>query len=299
MPRPPAETAEQTKARHLIEASVFVGFILFATGPPLVAGADLEGLAVAFWRVWIACAFFVLIACGYRSLTLDALRLTVVPGLGFGIATAFFYEAAQRTSVANATLIASMQPVVMVAAARFIFGERVGRHDVGWMALALGGATFMIVSADSGGSADIHGDLLAIISIVFSAAYFIFSKRARQTVDTVPFMAGLMFWAGVALTPILILSGQDLGADTSSEWVRLVAIALLPGMGHLLINNAHRVVPFVVIGVAQLTLPVGSATLAWLFLDQTITAGQTVGMAIVIVALGAHTVYRSHMSVPH
>ena len=93
-----------------------------------------------------------------------------------------------------------------------------------------------------------------------------------------------------------LLAGQDLTPGDNTEWLRLVAVAALPGGGHLLINNAHRFVPFLVIGVMQLLLPVFSTFFAWWFLDQTINAGQALGMAVVIGALSAHAVYRSRLT---
>lgn len=281
---------------HLGFATVFVGFLLFSSSPPLVAGSTLGGLSVAFWRAWLSCAAFAAVAICVKKLEWRLLAVTAVPGLSFGLAISLFFEAAQRTSVANAALIAAMQPLPMIVAARFLFREHVGVPDLGWLALALSGTTFMILNAGNAGSADTTGDVIAIISTVFSAAYFVSSRRARQTIDTLPFMASMMFWAGVAITPIVLISGQTLFTGHGPEWVRLIAIALIPGLGHLLINYSHRTVPLVVIGLMQLLMPVGATTLAWWFLDQSINTGQLIGMGTVVTALAAHTLYRSRMT---
>ncbi|MGI9621432.1 MAG: DMT family transporter [Acidimicrobiales bacterium] len=281
--------------RRLGLIAVFVGFVLFGSSPALVAGSSLGGMAAAFWRAWIACAVFGALALARRSVGWSLVIPTAAPGLSFGLATGLFFEAAQRTSVANASLIAAMSPLVMVVAARFLFGEHVGVPDIGWLTIAMSGAVFMILAADTAGTADVTGDLIAIVSVLFSSAYFILGRRARSTIDTLPFMAGVMFWAGVALTPIALLAGQDMVTGDGSEWIRLLTIALIPGLGHLLINYSHRSVPLVVIGLAQLLMPVSAAALAWWFLDQTITAMQALGMAVVVMALAAHTLYRSRL----
>lgn len=283
------------RSSQLGTVAVFVGFVLFGASPALVAGSSLGGMTAAFWRAWIACLVFGAVAIAFGTVRWAVLIPTAAPGLSFGLATGLFFEAAQRTSVANAALIAAMSPVPMVVAARFLFGERVGIADLGWLVLAISGTIFMILAADTAGTADVTGDLIAVISVLFSSAYFILSRHARRSVDTLPFMAGLMFWAGVMLTPMALLAGQDLVTGDGSEWTRLIAIALIPGLGHVLINYSHRSVPLVVIGLMQLVLPVAAATLAWWFLDQTITSMQAVGMAVVVFALGAHTVYRSRL----
>lgn len=275
--------------------AVMSGMLMFSLGPVLAAEAELQGLAVAFWRAWIACAFFGLIAATKGALGWQAMRLSAFPGVCFGLSIGLFFEAAQRTSVANAALIAVLIPVPMLVAARFVFGEQVGIPDAGWLAIALGGAAFMILVADNGGTSDPLGDFLAVLSTFAGAAYFVLGRRAREKVDTIPFMVGMMFWGGVVLTPLTLAAGQDLVTSDGTEWLRMVAIGLVPGMGHMLINYAHASVPLVIMGLAQLLIPVGATFMAWLFLDQDITTTQLIGICIVLVSLAVHTVYRSRL----
>ncbi|MEQ8715987.1 MAG: DMT family transporter [Acidimicrobiales bacterium] len=278
--------------------AVMAGMLMFSLGPVLAAEAELQGLAVAFWRAWIACAFFGLVAATKGALGWQAMRLSAFPGICFGLSIGLFFEAAQRTSVANTALIAVLIPVPMLIAARFVFSEPVGLPDAGWLAIALGGAAFMILVADNGGTSDPFGDFLAVLSTFAGAAYFVLGRRARQKVDTVPFMVGMMFWGGVVLTPLTFAAGQDLITTDGTEWLRMIAIGLIPGMGHLFINYSHASVPLVIMGLAQLLIPVGATFMAWLFLDQDITVAQLVGICIVLAALAVHTVYRSRLPTP-
>lgn len=270
-----------------------VGMVLFATGPVLVAGADLEGLAVAMWRAWIAFAVFGAVVALQGKVSWTALRLTAPPGLAFGLGIGLFFSAAQITSVANASLLTVMQPLPLLVAARFVFGEQVGRRDVAFMLLAIAGAAFMVLSADSAGTANIRGDLLAVGSTLAGASYFVLGKRARTRVETMPFMMGMMFWGGVALTPMVAIAGQDAFTADGSEWLRLAAVGVIPGIGHMFINYSHRSVPLVLMGLFQLLMPVAAALLALWFLDQSLTAAQVVGGLVVLAAISAHTIHRS------
>jgi drug/metabolite transporter (DMT)-like permease len=276
--------------------SVFAGFLLFSTSPALVAGSAIVGLVLALWRAWISAAVFGGVVWARGRSTAGIMTLTVLPGIAFGGATALFFEAAQRTSVANAAMIAAMQPVPMLFAARVVFGERVTRVDLMWVALALTGAVIMVTSA-AGGTASLSGDLIGAVSSLFGAAYFVTSRMARNKgLEALPLMAGAMFWSSVLLTPIVLLSANGLETPTGGEWIRLAAIALVPGLGHVLIAYSQRTVPFVVVGLAQLLMPVGAGLLAWLFLDQSIGSRQLAGMALVLVSLAAHTLYRAKLT---
>lgn len=283
------------RAAAISIGALAVGMALASATPVIVAGASLEGLAVSVWRLWIPAVVFAAMTLARRRQSWTLLRLTARAGICFGGATALYFSAVQLTSVANATLITVMQPLPLVIAARFMFSERIAAPDLGWIALALGGATVMVLSADSGGTADIRGDLLAACATVVSAGYFIFGKRARATLDTDVFMTGLLFWAGLTIAPMALLSGQDMVPPDGAEWLRMTALGFIVGLGHMFINFANGRLPLAVLGVFQLFVPVGAAIMAWAFLDQSITTGQGVGIAVVIVALTSHTRYSARM----
>ena len=291
---PPA-TENRFGASHLGHAAVIAGFLLFSSSPALVAGAELEGLALASWRAVVSAIAFGAFTWLRGGASRDVLTKAALSGLSFGLAVGMFFEAAQRTSVANTAIIAAMQPVPMLFAARIVFREKVTHTDIGWFVIALVGAVVMVLSADTGGTASLEGDTIAAVSTLFGAAYFIFSRQAREHLDAVPLMAGVMAWSAVVLVPLALLYGQDLAPPAGDELVRLAAIALIPGLGHVFIAYSQQSVSLVVIGLAQLLMPVGAATLAWLFLDQDITRGQLLGILLVLAALAAHTIHRSRM----
>lgn len=265
--------------------------------PVLVAGASLGALATSAWRLWLAGLAFAMVTIARRRFTWQCLRLTVWAGLSFGAATALFFTALQLTSVANASLISVMQPLPLLVAARGMFGERIRLGDLGWIGVALGGSVFMVLAADSSGSADFGGDVLAAASMLAAASYFVFAKRARESLDTDVFMTGLLFWTVVVITPILMVSGQAIMPPDTQEWLRMVSLAGVVVLAHGLINFANGRLPLAAIGLFQLLMPGSAALLAWIFLDQNITVWQTLAMVIVLASLGGHTRYtaRSQM----
>ena len=281
----------KTEATSLTAAIVGVAF--FATGPSIIAGAETDGITLAFWRVLVAWAFFALFMAARREFDRSALTQTAMAGIGFGIGSALLFEAVQLTSVANAVLIAVMQPVPLMVAGRLFFGERVRRLEVLWVLIAVGGAAVMVLSGSSSDSGDIRGDLLAAGSMLLTTVYFIGSRKARASLSMLPFMMGLWFWSTVSLAPIVLVSGAELVPAGGTEWLRVVGIAILPGLGHFLINYWHRGAPLALIGVLQLFNPAVATVLALWFLDQHVSGWQWLGMAIVIVALTVYTVIRS------
>lgn len=184
-----------------------------------------------------------------------------------------------------------MQPLPLLMAARLMFGERITRGDLGWVGIALAGAVFMVLAADSSGSSDVGGDLLAAGSMFAAAGYFIFGKRARESLDTDVFMTGLLLWTSVVITPVVLASGQSIVPPDGQEWLRMLGLGFIVVVGHGLINFANGRLPLAVLGLFQLIVPGLAAILAWLFLDQRITVWQSLGIAVVLASLAGHTRY--------
>ena len=272
------------------------GMVAASATPVLVAGASLEALATAAWRLWIAGVAFGLVSIARRRLTWRCLYLTAWSGLSFGAATALFFSALQLTSVANAAVISVMQPLPLLAAARLMFGERIRRGDVGWVGVALAGAVFMVLAADNSGSSDLSGDLLAAGSMLTAATYFIFGKRARESLDTDVFMAGLLVWTTIVITPIVLTSGEAIMPPDGQEWLRMGSLGFIVVLGHGLINFANGRLPLAVIGLFQLVVPCLAGLFAWLFLGQRVTAWQALGIFVVLVSLAGHTRYNARPS---
>ena len=65
-------------------------------------------------------------------------------GLLFAGQIGLFFAAVQHTSVVNAQLINAIQPALVLLVAGKMFGERVTRHDIGWMIVAFAGVAMVL-----------------------------------------------------------------------------------------------------------------------------------------------------------
>jgi drug/metabolite transporter (DMT)-like permease len=290
-----AAVPERTAAAILrfgIISSAF-GFWFVSLAPVIVAGGEVHGTVMAFWRAGLGFVAFGIYALARRQLTFHVLRLSAVPGLCFAGAIGLFFWAAQITSIANASLITTLQPIVLMVAGIAMFGERVTGRDWFWAAVAILGAAVIVLAGDSGGTGDIKGDLIAAISVIIGVGYFVYGKRTLETVDPHVFMAGMLFWGTLLLTVMALIARAPILPGSGPDWVRVGAVALFPGFGHLLLSYAQNRAPLALMGVIQLLMPVNATLLAYWFLDQSVTTFQVVGMAVVIGALLVQTLTRS------
>ena len=92
--------------------------------------SELGVFAVVFWRMWIY-AFIVLIFLKVRGTPLrkESLRVSWRGGISLGADIMRFFTALRLTTVANATVIGSCQPLLMLLIVGRLFGERPRRRD--------------------------------------------------------------------------------------------------------------------------------------------------------------------------
>jgi drug/metabolite transporter (DMT)-like permease len=201
----------------------------------------------------------------------------------FNVAT--FFLAVGRTSIANATVISALQPVALLLVTNRFFGERARAGDIFWSCVSIGGVALVVfgsVSANTGGAS---GDVLAFLAMLGYAGYYIASKHARRTLGAFEYQASLSVVATIALTPFVLLSSERLGAAHATDWLWVLAMVAIPGTGHLLTNHAHPYLRLSVLSLLTLLVPVGSTILAWVWLGETVSWVQAIGIVVVIAAL--------------
>lgn len=267
-----------------------IGVTLWGCLVPVAKAADdVNGIVLGFHRLWIGAlgVLAVFYATGGR-LTRRTLRTSLWGGLTFGLDIIFFFSAIKLTTVANATIVGALQPTVLMYVGARWFGEKVSGSLVGLTVIAIGGAAMVGIGSASGGSDEwsLLGDLCALAALVSWSGYFIASKKARETLGSLEYLAAFLVVASILVLPVALLAPGpfDPGAE---GWVVVLVVALLSGgVGHFLMNWAHPHIPLYLASLLTLATPVMSTTVAALFLDEPVNAVQLVGMAIVLGAVG-------------
>ena len=86
--------------------------------------AEPPGVLVAFWRmVTVSVVWNLLLLSTGRRITMENVRQVFVPGVFFGLNLAVFFAGATHNSVANAALIGSLAPLLIVPVGAWLFRE--------------------------------------------------------------------------------------------------------------------------------------------------------------------------------
>ena len=263
--------------------------VVWGLGNVIIARTPLNGMAIATYRLWMGAGLYLLVlfASG-RRLPRSAFRAGWLGGVAFATDICAFFIAIKHTTLADATTINALQPVVILVFAGALFGEKIARRHIVCTAIAIVGIVAVVRGSEASGQSSVVGVIAAILSLFAWAWYFIASKQARQHLDTIQYMTVVMIVGAVVVTPFALIAGQLTGPTAHVDpvamgWVAL--IVLLPGSGHLLINWAHAHTTITLSSLLTLLMPVISTAAGAWWLDQAVNRTQVIGIGIVLLSL--------------
>ena len=206
----PGRIRELVRARPVV--AVWFGTLVFSTGPVMVAAASVAGTVFSFWRLWIGAVVMALLAVAHWRRTgivlhRSGVRWIVAAGAAFGVHQLLFMVALRTTSVVDVTLMNTLAPVVVAVLAVPMFGERPGVAFRLWSLVAIAGGVVVAVVGSAGPQGQPVGMLLAAGNVVFYSLFFVWSKQARNQVETITFLAGMTIVAAVVVGAYALVSG--------------------------------------------------------------------------------------------
>ena len=275
---------------NLKKNKVFLGRVssvtaicLMALAPSVIKLSEMEIFRLIFWRLLIAsCFYLILYIFAGRKFSSKEIRFSLLGGLVFGFQLILFFSSIRETSVLNAIVIGSLQPLIFLFIATRFFNERPSRSIYYWSFLSLAGAALTIQTGREEGVTSFSGDFLAFLGMIIFCLYFVVSKKARTEIDSVPYQLWLTIFALVPVSIAALSIGEGLSPPHGEEWIPVLIISLLPGTGHLLQNFAHGHVSLVLMGLINLLAVAIVPLYAWWLLEEKPGLIQFFGIVLVI-----------------
>lgn len=271
---------------HVIAA--LTAITAWAIGPLFTKSMSVGVPSIVFYRITIGTP--VMIAMSYRfgnGLSIPLLKKTALPGLLFGSSMLAGFAGIRMTSVANATLIGNMQPVLIIFLAPKLFGERLRARQLLFAGTALAGVLTVVLAAASTSGAHLSGDLMSVLNVFIWTAYFLMAKQRRLSgVDGWSFLAAAFCWSCLIVIPFGAIASNDLGQVTARDILFVMCMAMGPGVvGHGLMTWSQSHLDVTLASILGLLGPVISTVLAWIVFGESLTILQLVGGVVVIGAL--------------
>jgi len=247
----------------------------------------MTGPRLAFWRMGAAAVIYlVLLNLAGRRLTIRHLVKSAPAGVALGLDLVLFFTAIKLTTIANAAVIGSMQPLIILLISSKYFGEKISKWLIGMTLTAFAGAALVVLGSSGQPEWSLEGDLIAVLAMLLFAAYFALAKRGRREVPAFEFQTAVWITGWLILVPLALFDRANLVVPDGLQWRWILLLVAVPGTGHLLMNWTHLRLRLSTTSILTLAVPAISVVVAALWLGEPIARLQTVGIAIVMVSLG-------------
>jgi drug/metabolite transporter (DMT)-like permease len=187
------------------------------------------------------------------------------------------------TSVANATLLANMTPVVVTAGAWALLGERITGRFLAGLALALAGTSMLVGNSLDLGRRFVIGDGFGLVTAMFYGSYLLSVAGLRARYATARIMYASTAISAVILLPLAIASGESIVPLTPRGWLILIGLAwICQVLGTGLIAYALGHLPASYSSLVILVQPLAASMFGWLVLGETLGSLQMAGGVAVL-----------------
>ncbi len=264
-------------------------------GPPISKLISAPALVAVFFRMWLSVPLLLawLYATGHR-LNRSLLRTTAPAGCLFGLNMCCVFLAFHHASIATMSVMAALQPGLVLVVAGPFLGERPTSWHRRWTIVGIAGAVLVIVGAGSAVRSSPLGIALSTAAMLTFTAYFLFTRVARARsaapIDAIEWMAGVTIFSALTVTPLALgtSSPSDFALIGGLDWLWLAFAVLITGItGHVMMAWVLRHIEASKASLYVLSMNVVSVGAAWAIHDEPLTVLQLAGGAVVLGAVAA------------
>jgi len=284
--------------------SVILGLLTSSLSPILIRASEVElsPQATIFHRSWMAMLIFVALEIvtteRQHSRAKDTIEghsgdwlinwrstfgLLLLLGSTFTIAVVSWAWSLTITTVANSSLLHSLTPIFTGLFAWIAFGQRFNNNFWIGTLIAVSGVVILGISEYRFSPAHLWGDAGSLFSAIFFSVEPVLIGRLRQRLGTYTIMA----W-NYGIIALIILPGLWLFPDasvpvSSQGWFTLLAMAIICqtiGMG--LLAYCLRFISAGVISLLHLSMPLISASIAWLAFGEPLSCWNVLVFVVII-----------------
>lgn len=265
--------------------AIAIIFISFAA--VFVKWSEAPATVISMYRMYLSSLFLLPFVYVYRKdlakISGKKWILLIIAGMFLALHFALWFESLKLTSVANSTIILTLQPIVALIGGYFIFKERTNSATLLTLAIAIIG--IVMVSWDDFNlqqPSALLGNFLSFLSVLAVVGYLFIGQSNVRGISHWVYSFIVFFVAGATLHLFNLLQNIPVLGYDSTEWGIFFLLAIFPTVAHVIFNYLLNFVNSSTISMSILGEPVGATFLAFFILNETITLLQLIGGLIVL-----------------
>jgi drug/metabolite transporter (DMT)-like permease len=266
-----------------------ISILILSQAATLVRFAAADPLAICFWRLLLAGLMLVPFVnwskarIAFRSFSrADWLQL-LLSGIFLFTHFYFFFRSVQETSVANATIIFSLNPVTTALGAWLLFRERVSVHLIAACALGFAGVVILFLerAVQISHLSSLPGDIFGVISAICFTGYILTGKRIRLKLENAPYAMAIYLQTVIFSGAAMLLTSVPFLGYSQTTWEVFLALAIFPTLlGHAVFTYCLNHLNVNFMSCATLIEPVFAAATAVYLFNEPITSFASVGFLL-------------------
>ena len=256
-----------------------------------IGGNALDPFQLTFLRFLLG--GLILLPFGIAQLKKREIRLTIkdiailtgVGILGIPISMVLFQIAVMACNASTVSVLICVNPFFTMVFAHLLTDEKLNRHKVIALAIALGGIVFMIRPWDVQAGNTALGMIIMLLAALFFGLYTVAGKSITKRIGPMA-QTSLSFLFGCAvLLIVMLIAGKPVIANvTSNIPIILYAGIMITGLGYYTYFKAIELADAATGSYAFFLKPAIAPIIAMIVLRETILWNTVVGIALILAA---------------
>ena len=258
---------------------VFLSSVLFALGGLFFKLIPWDALAISSARSILA-GLFILIILLAKKHRFVLNRQVLIAALSISATNTLYAMANKLTTAGNTIVLQFSMPVFVILIMLLVFHKKPTKLEVTTCLLVLAGIICFFVDSLSAGN--MLGNLLALISGMTYACFFVFNSRSESE----PFTAIVISYAISAVIGLPSLLKTDIGGSTAGTLLAVLALGLIQqGVAQFCFAKGIKQTPPITASLISGIEPILNPVLVAVFYHEMLTPLSLVGAAIVLVSI--------------
>lgn len=273
-------------------AALLAGVTAFGFAPILVRYAsDTSPLVLVVYRTVFAAAmlfpFWLWLRNSEQRSGKGKERLWIaLSGACLGLHFTFWISSLYYTSVASASVLVTVHPIIMILVERLWYGRGFAKTTWVGVLLAFSGSVLLGISdsqIDQDFSNPLFGNFLALTAAIIFVAYLLIGQKIRKKREWIDYVFPVYFYAAMACLFIAVMMGKDLfDISTIGIWAG-AGLAFGPQiLGHGSMNYAVKYVSPTLLSTLVLAEPLLASVLAFFLFTELPPLTSIIAMVVIL-----------------
>lgn len=277
-------------------AALLAGLTAFGFAPILVRYAsDTSPLVLVVYRTVFAAAmlfpFWIWLRSSEQRAGKGKERLWIaLSGVCLGLHFTFWISSLYYTSVASASVLVTIHPIIMILVERLWFKRSFAKTTWIGVVLAFSGSVLLGIS-DSQIEQDfadpLFGNFLALSAAIIFVVYLLIGQKIRRKREWIDYVFPVYFYAAVACVLVAVVMDKNLlNISTIGIWAG-AGLAFGPQiLGHGSMNYAVKYVSPTLLSTLILVEPLLASVLAFFLFAELPPIASIIAMVIILIGVG-------------